>query len=97
MIVPESDCVILVREKKGFSLKKRAQEVNVISTRTFVELLTDYIKPYEWPEFRVRMIAPESAQKAGEISNHIDRTLPRSEFDVVGRDGFVDIQLPTSG
>jgi len=96
-IVPESEWVILVRKKKGFSLRKRAQEVNVISARTFVELLTDYIKPYEWPEFRVRMIAPESAQKVGEISRNIDRTLPRSEFDVVERDAFVDIPLPTSG
>jgi hypothetical protein len=42
------------------------------------------------------MIAPESAQKVGEITSNIDRTLPQSEFDVVERDAFVDIQLPAS-
>jgi hypothetical protein len=43
----------------------------------------------------VRIIAPDSAEKAGNLMNKIERTLPRSEFDVVERDAFVDIQLPT--
>src|SRR5262249_16806767 len=91
MIVPESECVILVTKKRGFSLRKKAQEVNVISAQTFVELLADCIRPYHWPELHVRIIALESAQKAAEITSKIDRTLPRSEFDVIERDAFVDI------
>jgi len=96
-IVPDSEWVILVGKKKGFSLKKRKQEVEVMSARTFVELLAEYVKPYEWPDPRVRIIGPESAQKAGKITSNIDRTLQRSEFDAVEGDAFVDIKLPTSG
>lgn len=96
MIVPDSEWVILIRKKKGFSFKKRGQEVEVISAQTFVELLADYVKPYEWPDLRVRIIGPESAQQAGKIASNIDHTLLRSEFDFVERDAFVDIQLPTS-
>jgi len=95
MLVPESEWVILVRKKKGFSIRKRTDEISVISGRTFVELLADFISPYEWQEPRMRIIAPESAEKAGNLVNKIEHTLPRSEFDVVERDAFVDIQLPT--
>src|SRR5579862_3624679 len=75
MIVPDSEWVLLVRNKKGFSSKKRDQEVAVVSAQTFVELLGDYIKPYEWPALRVRIIGRESAQKAGNITSNIDHTL----------------------
>jgi hypothetical protein len=95
LIVPDSEWVILVRKKKGFSFKKREQEVQVISGQTFVELLADYIKPYVWPDPRVRIIGPESAEEAGRIAGNIERTLQRSDFDVVERDAFVDIQIPT--
>jgi len=96
MIVPESEWVILVRKNRRFSLKKKAQEITVINARTFAELLAGCIRPYDWPELNVQMITPESAQKAAEITSKIDRTLPRSEFDVIEKDAFVDIQLPAS-
>jgi hypothetical protein len=93
MIVPDSEWVILVMKKTGFALKKRKHEIAVISARTFVEVLADYIKPYDWPEPHVRIIGAEFAEEAGKIVRNIERALPRAEFDVIERDAFVDIQI----
>jgi len=96
MIVPDSEWVILIMKKKGLSFNKRGQKIAVISARTFVEVLADYIKPYDYPEPQVRIIGAEFAEAAGKIVRNIERTLPRAEFDVIERDAFVDIQIPTS-
>jgi len=42
----------------------------------------------------VQIIGPESAEKAGKIISSIDHTLSRSEFEVMGKNSFVDIELP---
>lgn len=43
----------------------------------------------------MQIISPELADKAGKITRAIERTLPRSEFEVLGADSFVDTDLPS--
>jgi hypothetical protein len=94
MIVPESEWVFIVGAKKGFFRAKEKQEVAVISAEIFRELPPGYIQPFQWPDPSVRIIGPGSAEGVGKIIFSIDRTMSRSEFDVIGTDSFVDIELP---
>jgi hypothetical protein len=41
----------------------------------------------------VQIISPEFAEKAGKAIHSIERTLSRTEFEVIGMDSFVDIEL----
>lgn len=92
-IVPECEWVFIVRKKGFFRLKKK-HEVAAVSIETFREMLAAYIRPFRWQGPDVQIISPESADKAGKIIPAIDHTLPRSEFEVIGMDSFVDIDLP---
>ena len=92
-IVPESEWVFIVRRKKGFFQLKREPEVAAIRLENFRETLAGCIKPFHWKGPEVQIISVESAEKAGKIVRGIDRTLPGSEFEVIGPDSFVDIDL----
>ena len=94
MIVPESEWVFIVRAKSGFFRAKEKREVAVISAETFRELPAGYIREFQWPSPAVRIIDPAFAERVGSIIFSIDHTLSRSEFDVIGTDSFVDIELP---
>jgi hypothetical protein len=93
-IVPECEWVFMVRRNTGSLRSKKKHEVTAISVETFREMLAGYIRPFHWHDPDVQIISPESAEKAGKIVRAIDRTLPRSEFEVIGMDSFVDIDLP---
>jgi len=93
-IVPESEWVFIVRGKKSFFKPKEKPEVGVISRESFNELFDRYIEPFEFSETGVRVIRPESVKKVGNLLKSLEGMLERSEFDVVGTDSFVDIELP---
>src|SRR5277367_5058457 len=93
-IVPESEWVYIVRGKKSFFKPKEKPEVGVISRESFNELFDRYIEPFEFSETGVRVIRPESVKKVGNLLKSLEGMLERSEFDVVGTDSFVDIELP---
>jgi hypothetical protein len=96
MIVPECEWVFLVRPKKGLFRSKKDPDVDAISGETFREVLASYVKPFHSQQPAVQIINPDLAEKAGKAIRAIDRTLPRSEFEVVGMDSFVDIDLPSA-
>lgn len=92
-IVPECDWVFVVRQKKRLFRSKGEPEVTAISVDTFHAALAGCISPFRWqPD--VQLISPESAEKAGKMIQAVERSLPRSEFEVLGMDSFVDIDLP---
>jgi hypothetical protein len=93
-IVPDSEWVFVVRGKKGFFKPKGKPEIGVISRKTFGDLLRGYIEPFEFSETTVQVIRPESVKKVGGLLKSLPRMLERSEFEVVGTDSFVDIDLP---
>jgi hypothetical protein len=92
-IVPECEWVFVVRQKKRLFRSKGEPEVTAISVDTFHAALAGCISPFRWqPD--VQLISPESAEKAGKMIQAVERSLPRSEFEVLGMDSFVDIDLP---
>ncbi|HWY53050.1 MAG TPA: hypothetical protein VNZ03_01215 [Terriglobales bacterium] len=91
-IIPECEWVFIVRRKKAFFRSKK--DVAAISGQTFREVLTGHIKSFHWQDPNVQIIDTESAEKAGKMISAIDHTLPRSEFEVIGTDSYVDIELP---
>jgi hypothetical protein len=93
-IVPECEWVFVVRRKAGFFRSKEKHDVSVISSETFREVLGTYLKTFQWDGPIVRIISPESAENAGKIIHAIEHTLPRTEFQVIETDSFVDIELP---
>jgi hypothetical protein len=95
-IVPQCQWVFIVRRKRTFFRSKQGHDVAAISFETFREMLVGYLKPFHWQDLSVEIIGPELAEEAGKIIRAIDRTLPRSEFEVIGADSFVDINLPST-
>lgn len=93
-IVPESEWVFVVRGKKSFFKPKGKPEVGVISRETFNELLERYIEPFEFSETEVQVIRSGSVKKVGDILSSLEHMLPQSEFETIGTDSFVDIELP---
>jgi len=93
-IVPECEWVCIVRRKTGFLRLKRKHDVSVISSETFREVLGNYLKPFQWENPIVQIISPEFAEKAGKVIHSIEHTLSRTDFEVIGTDSFVDIELP---
>ncbi len=91
-IIPECEWVFIVVRKKTFFRSKK--DVAAISGQTFREMLTGHIKSFHWEDPNVQIIDAESAEKAGRLISAIERTLPRSEFEVIGTDSYVDIDLP---
>jgi hypothetical protein len=92
-IVPESEWVFIVRREKGFFLGKKEHEVAVISAESFRDLLVDYSKPFQWPGASVNIVGPQFAKKVGKLVRSIDDTIPRSEFEAIGADAFVDVEI----
>jgi|HubBroStandDraft_6_1064221.scaffolds.fasta_scaffold34843_2 hypothetical protein len=93
-IVPENEWVFVVRGKKSFFKPKGKPEVGVIGRETFDKLLEGYIEPFEFSETEVQVIRAESVKKVGDLLRSLERMLGRPEFEVVGADSFVDIELP---
>jgi hypothetical protein len=93
-IVPECEWVFIVTRRKALFRSKKEHEVAAVSFETFREMLGGYIRPFHWRDPEVQIIGPESAERAGKLIPAIDHTLPRSEFEVIGTDSFVDIDLP---
>ena len=95
-IVPECEWVFIVRRKRGFRLRRprKEHEVAAISAETFRGKLEGYIRPFPWQDPEVQIIYSDSAEKAGRVIAAVDHTLSQSEFDVIGTDSFVDIDLP---
>jgi len=95
-VIPECEWVFIVKRKHGLFRSKKQDEIVVISADTFRETLANYIRPFHWKGPDVQIISPEFADEAGKITRAIERTLPRSEFEILGADSFVDIDLPSS-
>jgi hypothetical protein len=93
-IVPESEWVFVVRGKKGFFTPKGKHEVGVVSRDTFNKLLHGRVEALEFLETKVHVIRPESAKKVGDLLKSLERMLDRAEFEVIGADSFIDIELP---
>jgi hypothetical protein len=94
MIVPDSEWVFVVRGKKSFFRSKGENEVGIISTETFRELLAGYIEDFQWSEPTVRIIRPKSVGRVGKTLQSIESMVGRSELEIIGMDSFVDIELP---
>lgn len=95
-IIPECEWVFIVRRKKTFFRSKERQDVATISFRTFSEMLISYLGPYPGQDLKIQIIGPQVAEKAGKCIHAIDVTIPRSEFEVIGMDSFVDVDLPSA-
>lgn len=93
-IIPESEWVFVVRSKKSFFNPKAKQEVGVISMETFRQSLDGYIKEFQWKDPSVGVIRAESVGKVSKLLQSIDHMLDRPEFEAVGTDSFVDVELP---
>ena len=93
-ILPECEWVCIVRRKTGLFHLKEKHDISVISSETFREVLGTCLKPFQWENPIVQIIRPEFAEKAGEVIRSVERTLSRTEFEVIGTDSFVDIELP---
>src|SRR5262245_40081101 len=80
-VIPECEWVCIVRRNKGIFRPKK-EEVVATTADTFRGMLANFITPFQWQGPEVQIIGPELADKAGKVSRAIERTLPRSEFEI---------------
>jgi hypothetical protein len=93
-IIPECEWVFFAKLASGlFRLKKKPPEISIISADTFRELISAFVRPYDCQDFGLQIIAPEFAEKAGRAIRSVDRALPQSEFKMIAKDAFVDVDL----
>lgn len=95
-IIPECEWVFIVRRKKTFFRSNEKHEVASISFKTFSEILLSCLAPYPGQDLKIQIISQEVAEKAGKRIHAIGVTIPRSEFEVIGMDSFVDVDLSSA-
>ncbi len=93
-VIPNADWVVIGKPKNGFFRKKGDTEYGVISQVRLNELLGSHLQPFEWNDPIVRVIKPESAQRASELLQSVQFEFAQGELSGVAADGFVDVDLP---
>jgi hypothetical protein len=96
MILPASDWVIIVRQKKGLFRPKKDSEVGVISRKTFDGLLGSHAHTFDWNDPPVQVIQPASAGPVAKILTSLERMLAKDEFEILALDSFVDVERPVA-
>ena len=90
-LLPNSDWVIVMREKKSlFRLKDKEKEVGILARRTFDELVGKHFQKFDSAEFAAPIIGPESVEQVGRALKAVDM-LDRNEFKILAYDSFVDV------
>ncbi len=82
------------RLAKRFGLCIVDPQVDADEPVLMTEIGSKSLKAFQWPDPPVQVISSESTEKVGRILQPIDSMLARSEFEVIGADAFIDIELP---
>ena len=92
-LLPESDWVFVVREKKRiFRIKKKEEkEIGFLARRIFNELVGQHFKSFDSGEVATRIIDPESVGQVGPVLGSVEHMMDRNEFDIRAYDSFVDV------
>ena len=92
-LLPVSDWVIVVREKKNslFGANDGEKDVGVLARRTFNEVVGRHFEKFEGEEFVAQIIGPESVQDVARVLKSVEHIMDRNEFKIAAYDSFVDV------
>jgi len=92
-LVPISDWVFIVRDRKQHFWSGKKTEVGVLSSTEFRNLTGEYLKDFDHDQLGLRVLDPASAREVSSLIQSCEFMFPRDEFEGVAPDGFVDIDL----
>jgi hypothetical protein len=89
-LVPISDWVFIVRQRKAHFWSGKQQEVGVVSARRFRGLVSGKLEEFN-SQLSLWLLPPLATTAVNKLLQTCDFDYPKEEFEVLALDGFVDI------
>jgi hypothetical protein len=94
-LVPTSDWVFIVRERKAHFWSGKETEVGVVSARQFRDLVAGKVEAFD-SDLSLNLLPPKLTTDIGRLLQTCEFEFPGEEFEVLAPDGFVDIEVGTN-
>lgn len=91
-LVPTSDWVFIVRDRKAHFWSGKQSEIGVVSVGQFQGLVADRLEPFN-SDLSLRLLPPKRTHDISSLLQSCEFEFPREEFEVLALDEFVDIEL----
>ena len=91
-LMPASDWVFIVRERKAHFWSGKEREVGVVSRRKFRDLVAGPLEPFD-SDLSLDLLPPKLTADVARVLHTCEFEFPREEFEVLALDGFVDIEV----
>jgi hypothetical protein len=92
-LVPDSDWVLLVRNKKAHLWSTAHSEVGILSARRFRELVSGHLETFDSNEDSLQVLSPKATSGVNKHIQNCEFEYPKEEFEVLAPDGFVDVEI----
>jgi hypothetical protein len=91
-LVPTSDWVFIVRERKAHFWSGKETEVGVVSARKFRDLVACHLESFD-SDLSLDLFSPKLTSDVMRLLQTCEFEFPRDEFAVLALDEFVDIEV----
>jgi hypothetical protein len=92
-LVPDSDWVLVVRNRKAHLWSAAQSEVGILSARRFRELVSRHLENFDSSEGSLQVLSPKATSDVNRHIQNCEFEYPKEEFEVLPPDGFVDIEI----
>jgi len=92
-LVPDSDWVLVVRNRKAPLSSATHSEVGFLSARQFRELVSGHLENFDSNMGSLRVLSPKATSDLDKQIQNCEFEYPMEEFEVLAPDGFVDIEI----
>ena len=92
-LVPDSDWVLVVRQKKAHVWSAAQSEVGILSARCFRELASGHMENFDSTEGSLQVLSPKATSDLNKRIRSCEFEYAKEEFEVLAPDGFVDIEM----
>jgi hypothetical protein len=94
-LVPTSDWVFIVRKRKAHFWSGKETEVGVLSARHFLNLVASKLDTFD-SDLSLDLLPPKVTSEVDKLLQNCEFQFPREEFEILGLDGFVDIEVDSN-
>jgi hypothetical protein len=91
-LVPTSDWVFIVRERKAHFWSGKQSEIGVVSAGKFRDLVAGKLGAFD-SDLSLHLLPPEHIPDVDTVLQHCEFEFPREEFEGIALDAFVDIEF----
>src|SRR5215469_16798748 len=92
-LVPDSDWVLVVRNRKAHLWSATHSEIGILSARRFRELVSGHLENFDSNEGSLQVLSPKATSDDNMHIQNCEFEYPKEEFEMLAPDGFVDIAI----